>query len=87
MSWLNPKGLRESHLLKQLHQWSREIEVGIRRRRIAAGLDSQPENEEPIRRVRPVRKAAGGGGITGDGEEGQGHMGWRVSAGLIILKG
>jgi len=80
MSWLNPKGIREFHLLKQLRQWLPELEGGMHRRRIAAGLESQPDGEEPSRRARPVRKVAAGGGTVGDVEEGTGYMGWRVSA-------
>ncbi len=79
MSWLNPKGIRESNLLRQLRQWLPELEAGIHRRRIAAGLEIQPENEEPMRRARPVRKVAAGSVVNGDTEEGVGYQGWRVS--------
>ncbi len=52
----------------------------MHRRRIAAGLESAPESEEPLRRARPVRKVAAGGDriAGGEGEEGVGYMGWRV---------
>ena len=51
----------------------------MRRRRIATGLESPPENEEPMRRARPMRKVAAGGLQNGDGEDVAGYMGWKVS--------
>ncbi|ORX38861.1 hypothetical protein BD324DRAFT_648971 [Kockovaella imperatae] len=74
MSWLNPRGIRELALLKVLQQWQPEIEGGMRKRRIAVGLDTPPETgEEPARRARPVRKVAAAGGD----DETSGYLAWR----------
>lgn len=70
-NWLNPRGIRELHLQRVLKTWWTEIDGGIRRRRIAVGLDSVPEVEEPARRVRPTRRAAGGEEVL------EGYLGWR----------
>ncbi|OWZ33000.1 hypothetical protein J007_05493 [Cryptococcus neoformans] len=70
MRWLNPKGIREKDLLKALTFWQPELLGGITKRRQVMGLDVQSENEEPTRRTRPTRRAAG------DDEE-KGYMGWR----------
>ncbi|OCF37381.1 hypothetical protein I316_00502 [Kwoniella heveanensis BCC8398] len=77
-NWLNPKGLRESQLLKNLKMWYPEIEGGMKKRRTLAGLDTPavPEGShdgsfEGGRRMRPTRKA-----VTGE-EEKQGYMSWR----------
>ena len=81
MSWLNPRGIRESALLKSLLQWHPEIEGGMRRRRILTGLDTVPEADEPVRRARPVRTKASAGGE----EDGAGYLAWRVSLCLSEL--
>lgn len=70
-NWLNPRGYRELHLQRALKLWWTELEGGMRRRRIAAGLDAAPESEEPARRIRPTRRAAGGEEVV------EGYLGWR----------
>jgi hypothetical protein len=57
LKWLNPRGVRELHLLRALKQWWPEIEGGCRARRLALGLAAVPVDEG--RRVRPTRRAAG----------------------------
>ncbi|ORY30989.1 hypothetical protein BCR39DRAFT_100098 [Naematelia encephala] len=88
ISWLNPRGTRETHLLKSMKAWLPEIEGGMRRRRIAAGLEQGQGEDEVVKRNRPLRKvvAAGGGGTHGDEGEGVGYQGWRVSLLSIIVK-
>jgi bromodomain adjacent to zinc finger domain protein 1A len=71
LSYLNPKGLRESQLLKTFKAWLPELEGGMKRRRIAMGLEVPLEEEG--RRVRMSRKAAG--------DEPEGYMNWKVSRG------
>jgi hypothetical protein len=66
ISYLNPKGIRESQLLKSLKAWLPELEGGMRKRRITLGLEV---GEEEGRR-RMTRKAAG--------EEGEGYVNWKV---------
>ncbi|EIW71309.1 hypothetical protein TREMEDRAFT_27184 [Tremella mesenterica DSM 1558] len=69
-SWLNPKGIRELPLLKQLRQWTPDIQAAMHRRRILAGLENSTE-DEPIRRVRSSRR--------GGDEDKDGYLNWRVS--------
>ncbi|WVF69958.1 hypothetical protein IAT40_004743 [Kwoniella sp. CBS 6097] len=82
VNWLNPKGIRENQLLKNLRMWYPEIEGGMKRRRTLAGLDitpSIPENQshdgssEGGRRIRPTRKAVTGGGE----EEKHSYLQWK----------
>ncbi|RXK37512.1 hypothetical protein M231_05233 [Tremella mesenterica] len=67
-SWLNPKGIRELPLLKQLRQWTPDIQAAMHRRRILAGLENSTE-DEPIRRVRSSRR--------GGDEDKDGYLNWR----------
>jgi len=73
LHWLNPRGVRELHLLRALKQWWPEISGGCKARRLALGLDAPPE-EETTRRTRPTRRAAGG-----VDEEGPSFLSWKVS--------
>ncbi|WWD21446.1 hypothetical protein CI109_105931 [Kwoniella shandongensis] len=68
--WLRDKGVREMYLLRSLKSWLPEIEGGMKRRRLAAGLDAHPEGDEPARRMRLSRKAAGD-------EEKDGYLNWK----------
>ncbi|KAK8847356.1 hypothetical protein IAR55_005213 [Kwoniella newhampshirensis] len=70
MLWLRDKGVREMYLLRALKMWLPEIEGGMKRRRVSAGLDAHPEGDEPARRMRLSRKAAGD-------EEKDGYMNWK----------
>nr|XP_019047247.1 hypothetical protein I302_03855 [Kwoniella bestiolae CBS 10118]OCF26177.1 hypothetical protein I302_03855 [Kwoniella bestiolae CBS 10118] len=73
MNWLNPRGIRENQLLKQLRMWGSEIEQGMRRRRSLAGLDQAPESDEHnTRKLRPTRKV-------NQDEDKEGYMSWKVS--------
>ncbi|WWC86969.1 uncharacterized protein L201_001850 [Kwoniella dendrophila CBS 6074] len=73
MNWLNPRGLRENQLLKQLKMWQNEIEMSMRKRRSLAGLDTQTESDEPTsRKLRPSRKV----NHNGDDEK-EGYMNWK----------
>jgi bromodomain adjacent to zinc finger domain protein 1A len=57
-----------------------EIEAGITKRRILAGLEDVPWGEEPIKKARPVRKVvAAGGGDRGGQDDATGFMAWKVS--------
>jgi len=68
LKYLNPRGTRDSNLLKTLRTWLPEITSSIHRRRLITGLD-KVEEEEGGRR-RPSRRVAGG--------EEDGYLGWKV---------
>lgn len=70
ISYLSPKGVRELALIKTFKQWLPDIEAGMRRRRVTAGLDEALEEDGGVRRVRLTRKAAG---------DEEGWMSWKVS--------
>jgi hypothetical protein len=62
-------------LIKTFKSWVNEIEAGMRKRRIALGLEDPPEGEEAPKRARPVRKV-----VAGDhrDDEGGGHLSYKV---------
>lgn len=70
LSWLNPRGVRELHLQRALKQWWPEIEGSFHKRRLALGIEKDAEEETSNRRVRPVRRAAGG-------DEPAGYLSWK----------
>lgn len=59
--------------------WMPEIEAGITKRRILAGLEDVPEGEEPVKKARPVRKVVAAGGGDRGQEDATGFMAWKVS--------
>ncbi|WVQ83398.1 hypothetical protein IAT38_005539 [Cryptococcus sp. DSM 104549] len=75
VSWLNPKGIRETHLIKALRAWRPEMTAGMVRRRVALGIDAgaEGESESNNKRTRPSRRAAGGEG----GEEREAYLHWK----------
>jgi hypothetical protein len=72
MKWLNPRGVRELHLLRALKQWWPEIEGGCKARRLTLGIDVVQE-EDTGRRTRPSRRAAG------DDDKDSSFIHWKVS--------
>ncbi|OCF58877.1 hypothetical protein L486_03368 [Kwoniella mangroviensis CBS 10435] len=71
MNWLNPRGIRENQLLKQLRMWQYEIELGMKRRKTLNGLDAPADGDENTRKLRPSRKVN-----QGDDEK-EGYMNWK----------
>jgi hypothetical protein len=67
ISWLNPRGVRDGHLLKSIKTWQVEIEAGMKRRRVMMGLDKSMEEDEGVRRR-----------VTRRGGEEEGFLGWKV---------
>jgi bromodomain adjacent to zinc finger domain protein 1A len=101
MSWLNPKGVRELQLLKQLKVWQSEIQEGMRRRRIVKGLVSL-RFQAPTYRIgreeegltlqdmapetdEPRRRPVRK--AAGAEEEKEGYLGWRVSRSIGCVLG
>ncbi|WWC67890.1 uncharacterized protein I206_101808 [Kwoniella pini CBS 10737] len=77
MNWLNPRGIRENQLLKQLRMWSSEIEQSMKKRRSLAGLDKEIilDSDEP-RRTRPTRKV-------NQDEEKEGFLSWKNKRAVV----
>ncbi|KAK4688137.1 hypothetical protein P7C73_g1979, partial [Tremellales sp. Uapishka_1] len=76
MDWLNPRGVRELALVKQLRSWWSELEAGMKKRRLVMGLDAPDGIDEPARK-RNTRKTA-------HEEEKEGYLGWKSNSCFCI---
>ncbi len=65
-------------MLKALKSWQSEIEAGIHKRRVTTGLEEASEGDEPVKKIRPVRKVVAAGGMDRNEEDGGGFQLYKV---------